>query len=233
MQRTHECPINAVTEECGVLSMTKKHSANIFGYGALMSLANRGVTLRSTVNGVPVIAKGLERYWGFAAQEYGLTSLALRVKPGTYCSGVLFPVTTQQEMYLTSREQGYGLVELPLAWFGVLQPANAVTDGPVYAYTSEDVRRPSRMLPITQSEIDVIMTGCLEDYRMIDGGRFGEEFARQFVRTTSGWESPWIDDRGKPRYPWPLDRAELASEIDAMLREEMPLAFGRRAVRRR
>lgn len=47
--------------------------------------------------------------------------------------------------------------------------------------------------PILQSYLDTCLKGCLE---------YGEEFAIEFLETTTGWSKYWINDRSLPRRPW-------------------------------
>jgi hypothetical protein len=85
-----------------------------------------------------------------------------------------------------------------------------VPEGYAWLYTATEPGFPSEDCPIAQSYVDVVLTGCLE---------FGESFAAEFVRTTTHWAYPWIDDRSAPRYVRSMQNVSLAKymEIDRIL----------------
>ena len=84
--------------------------------------------------------------------------------------------------------------------------------------------------PIPQSYVDIIIRGCLSVG--------GEEFARSFIETTSGWHGDkkdpenehWVDDREDPLYV----RADSefsekhGDRIDELLEDHRPKAFENR-----
>ena len=76
---------------------------------------------------------------------------------------------------------------------------------------------PSVEFPILQSYVDVCVSGCLEH---------GEEFAREFIRTTFLWSPYWLNERELARRPWLHQRQYV--KIDALLREEVPEYFKHR-----
>ena len=57
-------------------------------------------------------------------------------------------------------------------------------------------------------DVDVCLLGCLE---------FGEEFVKEFIQSTSGWDGPWLNDRKTGRRPWVHTPAYKV--IDRCLRE--------------
>ena len=86
-----------------------------------------------------------------------------------------------------------------------------------WVYITDHPSQPSESCPIAQSYVDVVLSGCLD---------IGDEFAKEFIRTTSGWDKSWIDDRNRPRYRRSL---EVDSDrIDALLREVIPDDFASR-----
>ena len=70
---------------------------------------------------------------------------------------------------------------------------------------------PSIEFPILQTYIDVCISGCLEH---------GEEFAREFLRTTFLWSPYWLNERTLARRPWLHQRQYV--KIDALLKECVP-----------
>jgi cation transport regulator ChaC len=192
----------------------------IFGYGGLILPEGRTITLGAEVEAVPAVVSGYERYWGFQAPQYHLTTVALRLNNETTCAGVLFPVTPDQLARLDLREEGYDRVELSREQIRVLRPQAFVSQGAVYTYVAKTDGRPTAENPIAQSDVDAILTGCLKEH--------GEAVAKEIVRTTSGWESPWVNDRKAPRYPYSLHEDSFVEAIDQILREIVPAAFEQR-----
>lgn len=191
----------------------------IFGYGGLILAESRHMTLDAEVKATPVIIKGFERFWGFTAPQHHLTTVSLRVNETSVCAGVIFPVTQEQLVRLDEREKGYTRVELLKDYIQFLQPQDSINEGTIYTYIAKVNNVPSLEYPITQSDVDAILTGCLRDY--------GEVFAREVVQTTSGWEGPWVDDRKTPRYPWSLHNGHFARIIDKILKEMTPIPIDR------
>lgn len=183
----------------------------IFGYGGLILSESRKMTLGVEISAVPAILKGFERFWGFVAPQYGLTTVALRSNEMSSCAGVIFPITQEQLVWLDVREKGYKRVELSNDQIQFLQPQESLLKGALYTYISETNGAPSLENPITQSDIDAILTGSLRD--------FGEAFAREIIRTTNGWDGPWINDRESPRYPWSFHNSRFTQIIDKILNE--------------
>lgn len=181
----------------------------VFGYGGLILSEGREMTIGVKVEAVPVIIRGFERLWGFTAPQYHLTTVTLRRNENKDCFGVIFPVTNEQLMELDIREEGYARVALRPEQIEFLNPHGSLPAGSVFTYVSDKIELPNEDNPITQSDVDAILTGCIQDY--------GEDFARNVVRTTTGWEFPWINDREKPRYPWSNHSKEYIGVIDMVL----------------
>jgi hypothetical protein len=161
-------------------------------------------------------------------------------------NGVVFDVDDDGLGCLDEREAGYERLELPP---GTLEPYTASDDNRdcdstfpegrrvwMYVPKPADVFLPSKHFPVLQSYVDVMLAGALEDY--------GEAFARDIVRTTSGWEPAknrlrgidsmgwWLDDRARPAYVRASSGAMAKrAEVDAMLEQELGWAvFSRRCV---
>jgi hypothetical protein len=63
---------------------------------------------------------------------------------------------------------------------------------------------------MVQSYVDICINGCLELealYRGVKGS-----FTQEFIRTTTGWNANWVNDR-----IWPFIYAPSASAIDKAL----------------
>ena len=79
----------------------------------------------------------------------------------------------------------------------------------LWVYISRKPRLPSKTALIIQSYVDTVVEGCL---------LLGKRFAKEFVKTTEGWNSYWLDDRKKPRYPRHIKTGKI-KEIDSILKE--------------
>ena len=176
---------------------------------------SRMMTFNERINAIPVILEGFERFWGFTSSLYKLTTVSLRPNEHKTCVGVLFPVNEEQLNLLDERERGYNRISiLPNQLHAFYSNGNLPQNQITYTYVSTIHNQPSQKYPVVQSDIDAILTGCLED--------FNESFARAVVRTTSDWNSPYLNDRKHPRYPYSHHRAELLPMINTILEEEGP-----------
>jgi hypothetical protein len=92
----------------------------------------------------------------------------------------------------------------------------APPDGDIWYFANTRKRFPSDVHPIVQSYVDVCLDGCLEIESMYPRAKQAN-FAERFVRTTSNWGPPWINDR---IYPWrPFVYVPRAWAIDALIRK--------------
>ena len=206
-------------------------TTHIFGYGSLMCPSSRHLTGNLAF---PRICRvwGFERSW--TCRSSGLT--AVSVKPSSSLKkstiGVLLQIsltepnsTIKTELAnFDDREVMYDRVKVPLSNLEILSNQNLsppLTDeDDVFVYVSKNFTLPDKNFPIRQSYVDVIIRGCLEEG--------GEDFARQFVESTSGWESgSYLDDRVNPGYV----RAEPAWV--AKNKDRVDTALGRSIVRLR
>ena len=80
----------------------------------------------------------------------------------------------------------------------MLDGSSTTPEGDIWYYANTQKRFPSKANPIVQSYVDVCLDGCLEIERMYALSK-GANFAERFVRTTTNWGPPWINDR---LYPW-------------------------------
>jgi hypothetical protein len=67
-----------------------------------------------------------------------------------------------------------------------------------------------------------LIVGCLEidkEFGLLDN------YADNCVKQTIGWNYSWINDRLMPRRPWVYQ--PHASEIDTLIKKNLPMEFGR------
>lgn len=91
-------------------------------------------------------------------------------------------------------------VEIKPEHLTVLQSWLQIPDGArVFAFVCTEPKPPSFDYPISQLRLDALLTEGLES--------FGEDFCKEYVDTTDGWELPdgsafWLNDRHLARRPW-------------------------------
>ena len=98
----------------------------------------------------------------------------------------------------------------------MLDGSSTAPDGDIWYFANSRKRFPSAEHPIVQSYVDVCLDGCLEIEAMYPRAK-QINFAERFVRTTSNWGAPWINDR---IYPWrPFAYVPRAWAIDDLIRK--------------
>lgn len=104
-------------------------------------------------------------------------------------------------------------------------PLELGKDTNVYIFISNEnsiskTKEPTPQFPMVQSYVDLCINGCLEIeslYRTANG------FAEEFIRTTSGWNANWVNDRIYPRRPFIY--APTAGAIDKALKKGNVLQY--------
>ncbi|WP_087022518.1 gamma-glutamylcyclotransferase family protein [Thaumasiovibrio subtropicus] len=160
----------------------------LIGYGSLINRHSRQLT-QQTGQCHPVFVTGFDRHWSKIDDSYTLSPLA--VTPGTGgFNAVVIDIDKETIDDFDKRERGYIRIEVPQQKLNLLEgeidPARAV-----WMYINEDVTPPCIHIPIAQSYIDTVLSGCLD---------VSETFARQFISTTKGWHHPIENDRLAPKY---------------------------------
>jgi len=199
---------------------------------------------------------GYVREWNFQAPTAQICALGLRKtgpgEAGSTINGVIFPVSEGLASF-DERENGYQRVEVPRHMIELLSWQTLPADCHVYVYvpyapsvvqkygadengmplccgpdppdgldeTTEGAGHgllpPSVHYPILQTYIDVCLIGCLEH---------GEEFTREFIKTSFKWSPHWLNERELARRPWLHQRNYV--QIDRLLAELVPDYFGQR-----
>lgn len=191
----------------------------LFGYGSLINSESRKRTGQSGI-AVPVRVKGIQRQWNLVVPSAALTGVGAIAKEGSCCNGVIAPVSESELPKFDERELPHGYTRVLIKSEDIKGLSrDQVPDGLIWTYLAQKPGAPSDANPITQSYIDVIISGCLD---------FNEKFAREFIESTSGWGSPWVNDRSDPRYIRAMPQVLFANKIDSLLQEVVPDAFGKR-----
>ena len=191
----------------------------VFAYGSLIAVDAGFLAPGRDV--WPVTAHGLRRGWYLPIPEDRNTGLGAIYARDGLCNGLLIEQSAAglKEADDRERKHGYDRVALPAR---MLSPGggSSVPQGRIWVYVTDHPVYPTVELPIAQSYLDVVLSGCLD---------IGLEFATQFIRTTDGWEYPWVDDRQNPRYrrARPPD-ADLDAAVDGVLESAIPRMLAKR-----
>lgn len=223
-----------------------------------------------------VLGKGREHIQGW-------TPMGIRKHENARCNGVLIHVDDEELKRFDIREEGYTRHRIDVVHVyryydeltdstsldGVKCPEcrhvfdiahkkrSSATDNTkeandldsdiaVWVYIQNEIQNPNPSYPFTQSYLDVIMRGCFS---------VSKDFARMFLKTTTGWwhdgksdtnnnddeskhepsdqqHHTWVDDRHSPMYVRADSEFSLehASTIDQLIEEHHPHAIKRRIV---
>jgi hypothetical protein len=76
--------------------------------------------------------------------------------------------------------------------------------GDVYLFISnpEDIsktKEPTAAIPMVESYVDICINGCLEIEALY---RTAAGFTQEFIKTSTGWNKYWVNDRLYPRRPF-------------------------------
>jgi cation transport regulator ChaC len=189
----------------------------IFGYGSLVQRQSRVQTWSRAEFASPVIVQGVSRGWfdQTGGTSWNPTYLGAQLSKDAVCNGVIFPVTSAELAAYGEREVGYELTKIDASQMTMLDGRQTVPEADIWFYGNTEKKFPSSEHPIVQSYVDVCLDGCLETEAMYPLARQAN-FAEQFLRTTSNWQPPWINDR---IYPWrPSAYVPRASQIDGLIR---------------
>ena len=167
-----------------------------FGYGSLVNRATHAYPQAQTAT-----LSGWRRAWVRARERDDLVFLTAVADPAARISGLIAAVPNADWVALDTRETGYRRRD---ATDAVSHAATDVDSIAVYAIDPTDMRREGQH-HILQSYLDVVVQGFLTE--------FGEEGVADFFATTSGWDTPILDDRAKPLYP----RAQVLSTSEMAL----------------
>lgn len=201
-----------------IAAARSKHSQYVFGYGSLIERESRIATWPSAKLAWPAVVSGIARGWfdRTPVPSWNPTYLGAVAKPGAECSGVIFPVTAAEFASFVERETGYKPTRIDTSQVTMLDGNRAVPNGEIWYFASRERHLPSDKHPIVQSYVDVCLDGCLEIEAMYPPAKQAR-FAEHFIKTTTDWGPPWINDR---IYPWrPFVVVPRAFAIDALIQQ--------------
>jgi hypothetical protein len=188
----------------------------IFGYGSLVESESRARTWPSALYASPAIVKGIKRGWFDSTDSPGFstTYLGAVLAEGFTCNGVIFSITEQGLAAYDQRETGYKREKIDPANITMLDGTTSAPQGDIWFYANTKERPASPKLPIVQSYVDICLNGCLEleaTYPLAKEAKFAE----MFIKTCTGWNEWWVNDRIYPRRPFIY--VPNASTIDQLL----------------
>lgn len=189
----------------------------IFGYGSLINDTSRNTNCEFIHEAIPARIShefNYRRIWNYKNPTSQMFALGIEkcnenISPSTI-NGVIFPVIENDLNKFNERELNYTLKEIPKNMIETLSWVNIPKNSKIWTYVpninSSNNNRAHYDNPICQSYIDLCLEGCL---------KYGEDFAKEFLDTTFGWNEYWINDRLLPRRPW--IHQPLYMKIDTIL----------------
>jgi len=179
-------------------------SAYVFGYGSLIEKASRTRTNPDAIGAWPARVTGYQRGWFHQfANNVGSTCtyLGAIAKPGATVNGVIYKVGDIEK----TKERETGYTAEPVNGKITMLDGGAPWDaGDVYLFVSnpEDIsktKEPTPAIPMVQSYVDICVNGCLEIEALY---RTAAGFTQEFIKTSTGWNKYWVNDRLYPRRPF-------------------------------
>jgi len=199
--------------------------AYVFGYGSLIEKASRTRTNPDALGAWPARITGYQRGWFHQfAKNVGssCTYLGAVEEAKATMNGVIFQVADFEKT--KERESGYTATQVK-GQITMLDGAGPWDRGEVYIFVSNPsdiskTKKPTSTFPIVQSYVDICINGCMEVeaiYRPAQG------FVQEFIKTTTGWNKYWANDRLYPRRPFIY--APNSSKIDQALQDGNVLQY--------
>lgn len=174
----------------------------VFGYGSLVNCATH-----SYIKTQPATLKGWRREWRHFIDTDARKIVSLTVARDANCTidGRIAFVPEPDIAALDARETGYE--KIPLTDAEIHHQGEKIA-----LYQSVKPKNGSAEHPILQSYLDAVMQGFYAQ-NQTNG-------LREFIRTTTGWQTPIKLDRTAPIYPRAVNLTPKEADIfDAVLTE--------------
>ncbi|EBA15679.1 hypothetical protein RSK20926_13649 [Roseobacter sp. SK209-2-6] len=155
-----------------------------FGYGSLVNTSTHDYQAPT-----PARLKGWRRNWCHTSLR-NISFLSATADPTCTIDGLIAAVPNADWEALDEREFAY---ERNPVSADVSHDVSNSLEISVYAIPENRKQAGSKAHPILLSYLDVVVQGYLHV--------FGEDGVQRFFDTTSGWETPILDDRTAPQYP--------------------------------
>ena len=193
----------------------------LLGYGSLLSHDSRYLFSDIDCHALPVIVNDWQRAWATRSSSIPYTCLGAFKRQGAWLNAALLPTDITPK--LMTREAEYSFEEVTLDELSLPEShqhldLSALKDKKIWICKNFVSFEANQTFPIAQSYLDTCISGCLD---MAD-----IKFAKQFISSTVGWNSGWINDRKAPIYPRLAQISQATQQlIDQLLREEEVIQF--------
>jgi hypothetical protein len=178
--------------------------AYVFGYGSLIERASRTRTNPEAVYAWPARVAGYQRGWFHQFANYvgsTCTYLGAIENPEATVNGVIYKVSDFAAT--EERETGY-TATLVKGKITMLDGGGPWDREDVYIFLSDPkdiskTKEPTADVPMVQSYVDICVNGCLEIEGLYRGAG---GFVQEFIKSSTGWNKYWVNDRIYPRRPF-------------------------------
>jgi hypothetical protein len=196
----------------------------IVGYGSLMSSSSKRITEPDAGVNVPVLVTGFERAWNTHGSYGGTTFLGIRPSQSATIAAALYRDFLEEgKLGADARERSYCRAAVDPASIRMLDGSAVPAPSQIWIYVNKSAKPepPNAEHPITQSYVDLFISGCIELQSRVAVPDL--DFVERCIRTTRGWSKHWVNDRLYPRRP--LAHEPMAWKIDQYLRRLLPKLF--------
>jgi hypothetical protein len=188
----------------------------VFGYGSLLNKNTQSEP--DKLQYYPAIVSGFERAWiaqtekppvsGDLPYKYRTTYLGIRkhISDSTRVNGVVYGVSDAELAELQARENTAGYVEVAIdpdhiSYIGD-KPSSGTESVSAWVTPEGGGKLPDAGAPLVQSYLDLTLIGCIDIDRQLGNDPVAEDsFSNTFLKTTTGWNGFWENDRAFPRRP--------------------------------
>ncbi|MFQ3218023.1 MAG: hypothetical protein ACI8R9_002056 [Paraglaciecola sp.] len=203
------------------MSLESEHY--IIAYGSLLSHDSRSRFSGINCQAIPVLLRGWRRAWTTRTLHQQQTCLSAKADIEGSFNCALLPIE-QISPELAKREQDYEFIQVHSSQLSLLKDDQQKTTHKqlasknVWICQNKKNESANSHYPICQTYVDTCLAGCLETGL--------SDFALQFLHSTMGWDSGWINDRHTPRYTRGADTNQHSQQlIDHVLAQADLLQF--------
>ena len=196
----------------------------IVGYGSLMNASSKRITEPNAGINLPALVRGFERSWNTHGSFGSTTYLGIRrSKSATIAAALYRDFLEDGKLGSDARERSYCRAAVEPDAIRMLDGSTVPNPGQIWIYVNKSPKPapPNAKHPITQSYVDLFISGCITLQSRVTEPDV--DFVEQCVRTTRGWSKHWVNDRLYPRRP--LAHEPMAWQIDQYLKRLLPELF--------